>query len=76
MDTLVGITLSEINQTEKSKYCMVALISGILKIQQTTDYNKKEANSQIQRTNCGYQWRDAEGNIQRWGNGKYELLGI
>ena len=61
MDTLVGIMLSEINQTEKSKYRMVALISGILKIQQTTDYNKKEANSQIQRTNCGYQWRDAEG---------------
>ena len=32
---------------------MVALISGTLKIQQTTDCNKKEANSQIQRTNSG-----------------------
>ena len=48
---LEGIMLSEINQIEKDKYCMVSLICGILKIQQTSEYNKKEADSQIQRTN-------------------------
>ena len=44
---LEGIMLSEISQTEKDKYCMVSLIFGILKIQQTSEYNKKEADSQI-----------------------------
>ena len=32
---LEGITLSEISQTEKDKYCVISLIYGILKIQQT-----------------------------------------
>ena len=32
---------------------MISLIYGILTIQQTSEYNKKEADSQIQRTN---QW--------------------
>ena len=45
------IKLNEISQTEKDKYCMTSLICGILKIQQTSEYNKKEAGSQIQRTN-------------------------
>ena len=44
---LDGIILSEISQTEKDKYCMISLICGILKIQQTIEYNKKEADSQI-----------------------------
>ena len=44
---LEGITLSEISQTEKNKYCMRSLICGILKIQQTSKYNKKETDSQI-----------------------------
>ena len=42
MDTLVGIMLTEINQTEKGKYCKVALISGILKIQLLTVTKKKQ----------------------------------
>ena len=44
---LKGIMLSEISQTEKDKHCMISLICGILKIQQTSEYNKKEADSQI-----------------------------
>ena len=48
---LEGIMLSGISQTEKDKYCMLSLICGILKIQQTGEYTKKEADSQIQRTN-------------------------
>ena len=37
---LEGIMLSEISQTEKDKYCMISLTCGILKIQQTSEYNK------------------------------------
>ena len=44
---LEGIMLSEISQTEKDKYCMTSLICGSYKIQQTSEYNKKEADSQI-----------------------------
>ena len=42
---LEGITLSEISQ--KDRYCMILGICGILKIQQTSEHNKKEADSQI-----------------------------
>ena len=45
------IILSKVSQTEKDKYCMISLICGISKIQQTGEYNKKEADSQIWRTN-------------------------
>ena len=31
MDRPKGIMLSEINQTERNKYCMISLISGIKK---------------------------------------------
>ena len=48
---LEDIMLSEISQTDK--YYMISLIYEILKIQQTGEYNKKAADSQIQRTN---QW--------------------
>ena len=48
---LEGIMLSEISQTEKDKYHMISLICVILKIQQTSEYNKKEADSQIWKTN-------------------------
>ena len=41
------IKLSEMSQTEKDKYCMMSLICGIQKIQQTSEWNKKEADSQI-----------------------------
>ena len=43
--------LREISQTEKDKYCIKSLIWGIWKIQQTSEYNKKETDSQIKRTN-------------------------
>ena len=39
------------NKLEKDKYCMISLTYEIKKIQQTSEYNKKEADSQIQRTN-------------------------
>ena len=44
---LEGIMLSEMSQTEKDKYCMIALICGISKIQQTSENNGKEVGSQI-----------------------------
>ena len=44
---LEGIVQSKISQTEKDKYCMTSLVCGILKIQQTGGYNKKEADSQM-----------------------------
>ena len=32
--------LSKVHQTEKDKYCIIPLICGSLKIQQTSEYNK------------------------------------
>ena len=40
---LGDITLSEVSQTEKDKYCMISLICGILKRQ--THRNKEENDS-------------------------------
>ena len=42
---------SEISQTEKDKYCMISNIHGLLKIQRTSEYIRKEASSQIQKIN-------------------------
>ena len=41
--------LSEISHTEKDKHYMVSLICRIIKLQQTNEYNKKEAHSQIEQ---------------------------
>ena len=48
-----SIMLSEINQTEKYRYCMISLISEILrqKQKQMNKHNKSETDSQIYRTN-------------------------
>ena len=44
---LEGITLSKVSQKDKDKYCMISLICGFLKkIQQTSEYNKKETDSE------------------------------
>ena len=48
---LESIMLSEISQTEKYNYCMMSLIYGVYKIQQTNEDNKKETDSQILRIN-------------------------
>ena len=45
---LEDIMLRELSETEKDKYCMISLICGIQKIQQTSEYNKKEADSDIE----------------------------
>ena len=37
---LEGIMLSEVSQAEKHKYCMISLLCGILKIQQTSEYKR------------------------------------
>ena len=55
--------LSEINQTEKGKYCLVLLTCGIWKIQQTSEYNKKEVVSQREQTSS-YQWGEGSGKGQ------------
>ena len=46
---LEGIMISEMNLTEKDKFCMISLIDGILKIQQVSEYSKKEADPQLWR---------------------------
>ena len=48
---LEGIMLSEISQTEKDKYYMISNIHGILKIQKTSEYIRKEASLQKQKIN-------------------------
>ena len=40
---LGGVMLREVHQTEKDKYCMIPLICGSLKIQQTSEYNKRRS---------------------------------
>ena len=45
---LEGIILTEISQTEKEKYCMISLICGIQKIQQTSEYNKKRKPTDVE----------------------------
>ena len=47
---LEGMMLNEISQTEKDKYFMIS-ICEILKTQQISEYNIKEAGLQIQRIN-------------------------
>ena len=44
---LKGIMLSEISQREKDKYSMISLIHEIETAQQTSEYNKKETDSQL-----------------------------
>ena len=44
---LEGIMLSEISQTKKDKYCMISPNVESKKIQPTSEYSKKEADSQI-----------------------------
>ena len=44
---LEGVMIGEISQIEKDKYCIISLICGTEKIQHTSEYNKKEADSQI-----------------------------
>ena len=43
--------LGKISQAEKYKYCMISLYEKLKKIIQMDIYNKKEMDSQIQRTN-------------------------
>ena len=50
LSALEGIMLSDISQIKKNKDCMMSLICKILKIQQTSEYNKRETDSQIQST--------------------------
>ena len=48
--------LCEISQTEKVKYCMISLICEILKIQQTSEYNKTRQTHRYREQTSGYQW--------------------
>ena len=44
---LEGIMLNEISQMHKDKYCMISLIRGIQKIQQTSEYKTTETDSEV-----------------------------
>ena len=50
---LEGIFLHEISQAEKGKYCILTLICEIWKVKISTEHNKTEIVSQIQRINEG-----------------------
>ena len=45
MDRPGGYYISELSQTEKGKHCSISFVHGILKIWQTSQYNKKVADS-------------------------------
>ena len=59
--------LSEISQTYKDKYCMISLICGIYKIQQTSEYNKKKQTHTYREQTSGYQWSQRRGRGNIWG---------
>ena len=48
---------------------MISPVCGIEKIQQTSEYNKKEADSQIREQTSGYQWGEGRGKGQYRGRG-------
>lgn len=58
MMKLEGIRLSEINQTEKDRYSMVPLISGILK-------KKKKGTHRNRNYISGFQGLESGGNRER-----------
>ena len=62
---LEGITPSEISQTEKHKYCMI-------KIQPTSDYNKKKKSRIIlyRQQTSGYQWGERREGVNIGGGEK------
>ena len=53
--------LTEVCETLKDKYCMVSCICGMKKIQQTSKYIKKEADTDIESQTSGYQWEEGGG---------------
>ena len=50
------------NKIEKDKYCMLCLTCGTEKIK---DYNKTEADSQVQKTNWGLPVGEREAGVAR-----------
>ena len=46
-----GMHYAKWNKSEKDKYQMISLTCEIWKIQQTSEYSEKGADSQIERTN-------------------------
>ena len=47
-----GVKLSKIRQTEKGKYCIISLICGIKKIQQTSDIAKEKQTHRYREQTC------------------------
>ena len=52
--------LSEISQTEKDKYCMLSLICGTWKMEQTNITKQKQTHRYSEQTS-GYQWGEGRG---------------
>ena len=53
--------LSKISQTQKDKNCMISFICESKKIQQTSEYNKKETDSVIENKLVVNQWGEGRG---------------
>ena len=66
---LEGIMLNEISQMHKDKYCMISLIRGIQKIQQTSEYKTTETDSEVQSANQWFPWGES------WGRDNIRLRG-
>ena len=57
-----GITLSEISQTEKDKYCMLLLICGKMKQRNIT---KQKPTQSYRKQTGGYQWGKKKEGVHR-----------
>ena len=66
---LEGVTLSEINQTEKDKHYINHLYVESKQIHQTSEYNKKESDSQIIENKLAVWKGSREEQNKRWGEG-------
>lgn len=62
--------LTETNQAEKDKYGIASVKCAILKILEVSEYNKKETDPRIQRTNEYGRWGE-----ENWGEWKVQTSG-
>ena len=71
----IGGYYAECNKSEKDKYCMISLICGNTKIQQTSEYDKKKSRRRYREQTSGYQWGEGIGEEQYRGEGViYKLI--
>ena len=75
MVDLEGVTLSEISQTEKDKHYINHLYVESKKIHQTSEYSKKESDSQIIENKLAV-WKGSREEQNRDGEKEVKLSGV